>query len=251
MTILKSFISAISLYSRIPMPNLEYKEGEDRFSLCFFPVVGVVIAGLQYIAYLLYVSLANYIALVIIFSLIPVIVTGGIHIDGYMDTCDALHSYGDVQKRMAILSDPHIGAFAVIKLLELTGIWMVGVFVTDTEMFLCLSLGFIVSRAMSGLNLLTLKAAKDTGMLAFTKSHASKRVCVVVLSLWIAVVFVYAVLHYGIWLLIPELLLVAFFAYYRCKIYKEFNGVTGDTSGWFLVVVETIWVLGTAAASMV
>ncbi len=50
------------------------------------------------------------------FCLIPVWVTGGIHLDGYADTCDALSSYGDTAKKLEILKDPHCGAFAVIRL---------------------------------------------------------------------------------------------------------------------------------------
>ena len=50
------------------------------------------------------------------FCLVPVWVTGGIHLDGYADTCDALASYGDTAKKLAILKDPHCGAFAVIRL---------------------------------------------------------------------------------------------------------------------------------------
>ncbi len=50
------------------------------------------------------------------FALIPVWITGGIHLDGYADTCDALSSYGDREKKLEILKDPHCGAFAVIRL---------------------------------------------------------------------------------------------------------------------------------------
>ena len=34
----------------------------------------------------------------------------------YADTCDALSSYGDREKKLEILKDPHCGAFAVIRL---------------------------------------------------------------------------------------------------------------------------------------
>ena len=34
--------------------------------------------------------------------------------DGFMDTMDAVHSYGDRTKKLEILKDPHLGAFAVI-----------------------------------------------------------------------------------------------------------------------------------------
>ena len=46
--------------------------------------------------------------------LVPVIVTGGIHVDGLLDTSDALSSWRDREKRLEILKDSHAGAFAVI-----------------------------------------------------------------------------------------------------------------------------------------
>ena len=45
---------------------------------------------------------------------IPLLVTGGFHVDGFMDTTDALSSYREKEERLRILKDPHIGAFAVI-----------------------------------------------------------------------------------------------------------------------------------------
>ncbi len=45
---------------------------------------------------------------------IPILVTGGIHLDGLLDTVDAKSSYGDRKKKLAILADPHVGAFAII-----------------------------------------------------------------------------------------------------------------------------------------
>ena len=40
--------------------------------------------------------------------------TGGLHLDGLMDTCDAIFSRRDRQKRLQILSDTHAGSFAVM-----------------------------------------------------------------------------------------------------------------------------------------
>lgn len=45
---------------------------------------------------------------------VPLLVTGGIHMDGFLDTMDAVHSYGDRSRKLEILKDPHLGAFAVI-----------------------------------------------------------------------------------------------------------------------------------------
>ena len=46
--------------------------------------------------------------------LIPVLVTGGIHLDGLLDTADALSSWQTRERRLEILKDSHAGAFAII-----------------------------------------------------------------------------------------------------------------------------------------
>ena len=40
--------------------------------------------------------------------------TRALHLDGFMDTCDALLGGFDRERRLAILRDPHVGAFAVV-----------------------------------------------------------------------------------------------------------------------------------------
>ena len=43
-----------------------------------------------------------------------VALTRALHLDGFMDTCDALFGGFDRERRLEILRDPHVGAFAVI-----------------------------------------------------------------------------------------------------------------------------------------
>ena len=47
--------------------------------------------------------------------IIPLVITGGFHVDGFMDTVDAIRSYRSKEEKLEILKDPHIGSFAVIK----------------------------------------------------------------------------------------------------------------------------------------
>ena len=46
--------------------------------------------------------------------LIPFFVTGGIHLDGMLDTADALSSWRPMERRIEILKDSHAGAFAIL-----------------------------------------------------------------------------------------------------------------------------------------
>ena len=44
----KSIAIAFSMYSKIPMVQFEWKEEDMRYSMCFFPLVGIVIGLLSW-----------------------------------------------------------------------------------------------------------------------------------------------------------------------------------------------------------
>ena len=104
-----------------------------RYALCFFPWVGAVIGALWYlwkwfcdrfaVGTLCYAAVG---------TAIPILITGGFHVDGFLDTCDALHSYQPRERKLEILKDSHIGAFAVI-MLALYGLIFLGGFSEITE----------------------------------------------------------------------------------------------------------------------
>ena len=113
MTALQTIAVAFAMFSALPMPQFDWNEKNMRYALCAFPLVGVVCGALWCVCGVLPLPAA---ARAAGFCLVPVWVTGGIHLDGYADTCDALSSYGDTAKKLEILKDPHCGAFAVIRL---------------------------------------------------------------------------------------------------------------------------------------
>ena len=88
----------------------------------------------------------------VVMTALPVLVSGGIHTDGFIDTVDALSSYGDKEKKLEILKDPHTGAFAIIGAVMyyllffgfMTEIW-------DIKATIAVSVGFVLSRSLSGL----------------------------------------------------------------------------------------------------
>ena len=117
--IAKAIGVAFSMYSKIPMPHFVWASEDMRYHLLFFPWIGAVIGGLEIAWY----HLAGYLGVGKILSValavfLPLFVTGGFHMDGFMDTKDALSSYQGKEKKLEILKDPHIGAFAVIHLLS-------------------------------------------------------------------------------------------------------------------------------------
>ena len=113
---MKSVISGIfvafSMYSAIPVPQVNWEKKTMRWALIFLPFVGVIISTVSWI-WFAFCSFfrANSLFYAVGATLIPLCISGGIHLDGLCDTCDALCSFGDREKRLAILKDPHVGAF--------------------------------------------------------------------------------------------------------------------------------------------
>ena len=89
----KSLIIAFSMYSKIPMPHLNLEEKDMRYVMGFFPLVGLVLGACQFIWYKLSVFLGvPNVSRALIFLVLPVIVTGGINVDGYMDTSSYINT---------------------------------------------------------------------------------------------------------------------------------------------------------------
>ena len=115
MRVIRSLFIAFSTYSRIPVPQVEWSEENRKYSMCFFPLIGTVIGlllwGWLWLCDALSISPMLRGALG---ALLPIFVTGGIHMDGFMDTSDAMASWQSRERRLEILKDSHVGAFAVL-----------------------------------------------------------------------------------------------------------------------------------------
>lgn len=226
------------------MPRFEWKEDDMATSLDFFPLVGTVIGALICVLNIGPLSAINPYVRAIISVLIPILVTGGFHLDGFMDTSDALNSYVEPEKKLEILKDPHIGAFSVISLVKLLLVALAAsVFiVTDenlsSENVYVIALIFVVSRCISGLTSLYLKKAKKNGMLS--KEAGGKKKSSVILLTTQLVISVITMLKLDPITALPALVFFAGYTlYYKAKTAKEFGGVTGDTAGMFVSVSET------------
>lgn len=247
MTIFRSLAVAFSLYSRIPMPQFEWKEKDMKYNLAFLPAVGLVIGVLEYLALSLFgrYDLPDAFKIAVLMA-IPLAITGGFHVDGFMDTQDAFKSYKSKEDKLKILEDPHIGAFAVISLATCGCFFAMALSLVcnggDATVPMFLGLIFVLSRIVTGLTSLFLKKARKEGMLHNETNSAGKG-CRMVL-------FAELIVCLGVMIYFDPVLtgceaaaLLLFFLYYRHKTDKEFGGVTGDTAGFFLTVSELFMML--------
>ena len=196
MRIIKSVIVSFSMYSKIPMPQFEWKEDDMRYMLCFFPWIGAVIGICLWLwAVLCEKAGIGILAFTTIGSVIPILITGGFHVDGFMDTMDAFHSYQPREKKLEILKDSHIGAFAVI-MLAAYGLIYLGAFseIRDMDILKIVCAGFVLARALSGIAVVSFPAAKEDGLLYLFASSAQKKI--VRVSLFIQVILSVAFMLY-------------------------------------------------------
>ncbi len=243
MNFLKSICVAFSLYSVLPVPKVQWTRENLQGALLAFPLVGAV-CGLVF-AFLAHLPGSPLLRGAFL-CLAPVVLTGGIHLDGYADTWDARACWGDPEKKREILKDPHCGAFAVIHL----GIFFVASFgfcaaldPTPTALWL-LGFGFVLSRAFAAWSIAGLPLAQDSG-LAYTFASNTDRGRTQLLAklLGIGMIIAQIRVDQGVGTFLG---LVDIFCLwrYRRMILKEFGGVSGDLAGWFVQTSE-LWQLGT------
>jgi adenosylcobinamide-GDP ribazoletransferase len=80
----------------------------------WFPLVGLVLGGILAAAAL---GLATLLPVSVVAALLLagcVLLTGGLHLDGLMDTCDGVFCVRSPEERLAIMRDSHAGAFGVL-----------------------------------------------------------------------------------------------------------------------------------------
>lgn len=248
----KSLCIAFATYSRIPTPRVEWDETSLRYAICFFPLIGAVIAALEY-GWLLLAGLLGCPTLLraAVAAALPLLITGGIHADGFCDTVDALSSHQSRERKLEILKDSHCGAFAVI----FFGLWLVlwygGWTALDAQWLVhCAGSGFVLSRALSGLALNHWEHARKAGMLRTVADAGNKTAVTVSMCVYLAIAAAGLLaidLRHGAAVIAVNALV---FLWYRVMSRRQFGGVTGDLAGCFVTVAElaTVLVLALSAS---
>lgn len=234
-------IIAFSMYSRLPVPTITWTKSNMLYTLCFFPFVGIVIGVVLYGWFVLTTHYPiNNILTATVATMLPILLTGGIHLDGFCDTFDALASNGSKEKKQQILKDPHIGTFAVVAtvlyLLLTFALWTQYSF--DFKSCAIIGLGYFLSRTLSGLSLVSLRRARADGLVATFSGMAKKKpVFITLLSLAIicSTLIIYIDLVIGTVVLVATA--VAYF-YYAHIAYEKFGGISGDLAGFFVQQCE-------------
>lgn len=241
------FFMALGMFSIIPNPVKKWDEKRGREMLLFMPVIGLIIGALWSLLALWIGNMelitpgggVKGLFAAGVMAIFPLVLSGFIHLDGYMDVADAVLSRRDKERRIEILKDSHVGAFAVIMLVIL-GMLSLGVFsdvsLAGREWILL----FIpaVSRGTSVFFIYCLKPLKTS---SYKKMHEEKLPpkYVIILLVELLIFFV------GAYLLVGRSALVLGIELFAASIVvavsaKNLGGMSGDISGSAITISEIV-----------
>lgn len=250
MNLAGSLVIAFSMYSRIPMPQVEWTKERMKYAMCFFPLIGIVIGALVYGSSLLLHSLGFLWAAKLFPIAVPVLITGGIHMDGFLDVVDARSSHGDKEKMLQIMKDPHTGAFAIIGCCVYFLLYVTAFGEIDIKYMAAAGGIFVMTRALSGLAVVTFPMAKNSGLAASFSGQADRRVVKYTMFFYLAAAegFIMAAAGNMAGIVAAVVAGLTYMYYYRMA-KKEFGGITGDLAGYFLQLCELWLIWGIAVVS--
>ena len=186
MDLIRSLAIAFSMYSRVPVPQVEWSERSMKYTFLFFPAVGLLEGALLLgIGRLLRLGGIAPLLRGAFLTLFLFVYTGGIHMDGFMDTMDALGSARPREEKLRILKDPHTGSFAVLSCVLCCILVFTSFAGLDSEAALRVpACGMVLSRALSALFLITVPGKTRKGSAKMFADAASRMVTIIALFFW-------------------------------------------------------------------
>ncbi|MYL58729.1 adenosylcobinamide-GDP ribazoletransferase [Virgibacillus halodenitrificans] len=226
------FFTTIPLRRELPM-----EQKHLSYALYSFPLLGLIQGSI----YALFLFIAQTLPLsdilvALVLWLVLIALSGGIHLDGWIDTSDAYFSFREKEKRLEIMKDPRVGAFGVLSIIVFLFVRFIVLYELigfNEKIYVWVILIPFLGKMILGAYLQALPAARESGMASFFKQGARKGIWLAyVLFLLLMGLFLlfYAkelLLGYGI--LVLTLVLLGYGI--AGKLVKNFGGITGDTLG--------------------
>lgn len=230
------FFMAWGMFLAIPCPFRRWNEDARGNMMVCLPLIGLLPGGLWALAaWLLEMVAAPAPVRALVLAVMPWLCTGLIHLDGYMDVCDAVLSRRDLETRQKILKDSHCGAFAVIcvVLLVLTQ-WSLFLSVEQIPL-LPLAMVPVAVRACAALAILTLRPMGNSQYAAMDRQN--NRAKLAVLSIMLLAAVLIPLVFCGRAGFAP----LAAAAGYWLAVWRgvqQLGGMSGDISGFALTLGE-------------
>jgi adenosylcobinamide-GDP ribazoletransferase len=247
-TMMRGVLLALQFFTIFPI-NKELNMNRKSVTMMFatLPWVGGAFGLIIAIACLFLEASPLFLAFAIV--LLGIVLSGGLHLDGFADTSDAFFSYRNQDKRHEILADPRIGAFGTMALLFLIMgkiILLAEIITQDGMSWQWLVVIPFLARVGMVYYFIITPEAKDIGLAAFFKKQCDHRLLLTVTIISIAIGVGFILIVGGDLLFAVTTLAALFICAHAYKLWtkKHFGGVTGDVSGAFVEGMEVVlWLL--------
>ena len=224
------FFMAWGMFLAIPCPKKIWSETARRKMLACLPFVGIVVGAVWALCAWLAWYLPHPLGAALC-AAAPWLVTGFLHLDGFMDVCDGILSRRDLETRRRILKDSPCGAFAVICMVLLAMAQWSAFLSVENVPLLPLALVPVASRAAAAVAVLTLRPMSTSQYSAMVRGGAPLYVAAAVLAAACAVPAV-------LWGSFAPLAAAVGYGLAVWHGFRQFDGMSGDISGFGLVVAE-------------
>jgi len=248
-TVWKSVCMAFALFSVFPAPNLPWKRENMQYMLCALPLVGCIIGVILMLCNQILVLLGlSRILRGAVLTALPAMLSGGIHLDGFCDTADALASHAEPDRKREIMKDSHAGAFAVIAF----GIYLLLHFASccsleNSRVFFLIP---VLSRSVGAFGGTVIRNYDGNGLLSMFREGASDR-SGVILFIWISLCLAGAALVQPVYAVACAFATVFSFLDTRRLALKQFGGMSGDLAGYLNAITELTALLFCAVAEKI
>ncbi|MCL2530409.1 MAG: adenosylcobinamide-GDP ribazoletransferase [Coriobacteriia bacterium] len=254
MSALQGLVIAFSTFSGIPGPRVSWGSKGMGWALMFLPLVGICIGAALLGWFAISQILPDMpVLLAVGYTVIPILITGAIHLDGFCDTADALASNAEPPRRQQILRDPHMGAFAVIALVVYILVFFGLAFsLPATWVFVAAFASvFVLSRALGGLATLWFTSAEPSQLALSLRNPRTKTPSTVLLAFWTiasaAALICFAGTAGAVALMLSALVFIAA----RVWLVRQFGGFSGDLAGWLIQMIELTALAGLVFTNLV
>lgn len=241
---MKSFFTGLQFLTRISLVREDEWRVEDfGRSVKFFPLIGAVLGVIYaFFAYAIYfwlphrgIVLPSHVASVIMLVL-PLLMTGGLHCDGFMDTMDGIFSGRSRERMLEIMKDSRVGSNGVVGF----GLWIVtawAILQDLTPLALCEAMFAmpVIARLMMAAVIRLYPYARPEGMgKAFAEHSEGYALTFAVIS---AIILIAPL---GVKAFIALAVCASFTKFFASFVTKKIGGVTGDIYGAVTMLSELL-----------
>jgi adenosylcobinamide-GDP ribazoletransferase len=244
------FLAALHFLTTIPVARRRevsarrtFSDAELGASLAYYPLVGALLGVLLALSAALWGWLFGTGVAAAVTLVTWVLLTGGLHLDGFMDACDGLLSHRGPAERLRIMRDSHVGAWGMLGgvlalLLQFAALAQLFALADGRELG-ALLLAPVLARWAMCVAVVAFPYGRAEGWGQTLHAQAGRRQFVLATVATLAmVVIVQPLIGMAGWLaVLAALLIVARFALDRLP------GLTGDVYGMVAVAAETVVLL--------